>query len=334
MKVFVSIPRNSEVIRTFFPPMIKEYLEEKFQVSYSPLNRNLTMEEIPIYAKDAEVIITGWGHVPLNDGVLDQVPLKLIAHTGGSVGDLVSPKVYENGIRVISGNILYADSVAEGVLAYMLTALRRIPDYLLRVKQGGWSDENSYTEGLLEQTVGIIGMGTISLRLMKLLQLFHVQIKIFSHYPIEQEMLKKYCARQVPLEEIFSTCKIVSLHSSMNEKTKEMIRKQHFDLLQNDAVFINTARGGIIEENEMIEALKEKRFRAVLDVYQEEPLAYNSELRKLENVYCMPHQAGPTVDRRPRIAKCLIDNIVKFEKGEKMELEITKESASRMTVGG
>ena len=120
----------------------------------------------------------------------------------------------------------------------------------------------------------------------------------------------------------------------MNEKTKEMIRKQHFDLLQNDAVFINTARGGIIEENEMIEALKEKRFRAVLDVYQEEPLAYNSELRKLENVYCMPHQAGPTVDRRPRIAKCLIDNIVKFEKGEKMELEITKESASRMTVGG
>lgn len=334
MKVFVSIPQNSEVMRTFLPESVKKYMEEKFEVEYSPLERNLFAEEIPFYAKSADVIMTGWGHAPLEVRILEQTAVKLIAHTGGSVGSLVNQKIYDRGIRVISGNNLYAESVAEGVLAYMLIALRKIPEHLELVRNGGWNTQSCYSEGLLDQSVGIIGMGEISLRLLKLLSMFRVRIKIFSHYPIRNELLQTYAARQVSLEEIFATCKVVSLHSSMNERTRGMIGKEHFDLLADGAVFVNTARGKIIREREMVEALRENRFRAILDVYEQEPLAQESELRRLPNVYCMPHQAGPTWDRRPVITRCLVDNIVKFKMGEGMELEIDREHAGHMTVGG
>lgn len=334
MKLFVSIPGNTEVMRTFVSEDVKKYLEERFEVVYSTLDRQIKPEEIALYAGDADAIMTGWGHPMITGDVLQNTSIKLIVHTGGSVGSLVDQAVYEKGVKVISGNNMYADSVAEGVLAYMFTALRKIPDYVNSIRNGGWKLGADYSEGLLDQTVGIVGMGAISKRVIKLLKPFNVSLKLYSGYPIDSAFLEENHAVQASLEEIFSSCKIVSLHSSMNEKTKGMIGKEHFDLLQDGAVFINTARGRIVREEEMIEALKKNRFRAILDVYYQEPLAQDCELRKLPNVYCMPHMAGPTTDRRPVITKRLADNMVKFEKGQEMDLEISREYAKRMTVGG
>ena len=335
MKLFVSIPQNSDVLNTFIPDDVKNYLEERFEVTYSPLNRQLTQEEIIIYAQNADAIMTGWQHCPLDGNTLKETSIKLIVHTGGSVGSLVNKEVYERGIRVLSGNNLFADSVAEGVLAYMFTALRKIPDYINNMKIGGWRMDGNpeyFTEGLLDQTIGIIGMGAISKRVINLLKPFNVKLKLYSSYPIDENYLRENNAHQASLEEIFATCKIVSLHSALTERTRNLIGKEHFDLLQNDAIFINTSRGAIIRENEMFEALKENRFRAVLDVFCEEPLAPDSELRNLKNVYCLPHRAGPTMDRRAIITKRLADDMVKFMNGEKMDLEITGAYASRMTI--
>ena len=175
-------------------------------------------------------------------------------------------------------------------------------------------------------------MGAISKRVIKMLQIFNVKVKAYSGYPIDEQFLKENNACQASLEEIFSTCKVVSLHSSMNERTRGMIGKEYFDMLQNGALFLNTARGPIVREDEMIEALKENRFWAMLDVYCEEPLAADNELRTLPNVYCMPHKCGPTEDRCPAVTRALADNICKFERGEEMELEILSEYAARMTV--
>ena len=334
MKIFVSIPQNSSVLNTFISDDVKKYMEDRFQVSYSPLDRQLTPDEIKIYAKDADVIMTGWKHCLLNEEALNNTSIKLIAHTGGSVGNLVNHETYEKGVRVISGNNLYADSVAEGVLAYMLTALRKIPDYVYTIQNGGWVPEGSAldTEGLLDQTVGIIGMGTVSKRVIKLLKPFNVKLKLYSGYPIDETYLAENNACQASLEEIFSTCKIVSLHSALTDRTRGMIGKELFDLLQDNAVFINTARGAIIKQNEMIEALKEGRFRALLDVFCEEPLPKDNKLRNLKNVYCFPHKAGPTMDRRPIITKRLVDDIVNFVNGKEMALEIASTYATRMTV--
>jgi len=191
MKLFVSIPGNTNVMSTFINDTVKKYLEERFMVVYSPLDRQIKPDEIRKYAADADVIMTGWGHPMITGADLQGTAIKLIVHTGGSVGSLVDETVYDKGIRVLSGNNMYADSVAEGVLAYMFTALRRIPDYLNKVQKGGWFDDDDYSEGILDQTVGIIGMGAISSRVIRLLKPFGVKIKVYSSYPIDPEFLKE-----------------------------------------------------------------------------------------------------------------------------------------------
>lgn len=332
MKVFVSVPKNGKGMEKFFRGEVKKYLEERFDVVYSPLDRALKAEEIAEYAGDAEVIMIGWGHPFIDNKLLENTSIKLIAHTGGSVGYYVADEVYEKGVRVISGNALFAESVAEGTLGYMLLALRKMPDYVECVRTGGWRLPDNYaTEGLLDQTVGIIGMGAISKNLIKMLKPFRVKMKLYSGYPIDVEYLKENNATQASLEEIFSTCKIVTLHSAQNERTKGMIGKEHFDLLQDGSIFINTARGALIREDEMIEALRENRFRAVLDVYCKEPLEEDNPLRSMENVYCMPHKGGPTYDRAPIITMSLVDDIVRFAEGKELQYEISRDYAKRMT---
>ena len=334
MNLFVSIPKNSPVMETFLPADVKAYLESRFEVEYSALDRQLSEAEFSRAVKGFDAVMTGWGHPSITGEMLASSRVKLIAHTGGSVGSLIGAGVYESGVRVISGNLLYAESVAEGVIAYMLTGLRRIPRYVNEIKNGGWQGEEAYSEGLLDQTVGIVGLGTISKILIGLLRQFRVSVKIYSSHKIDETFLHQNNAVQASLEEIFSTCRIVSVHSAMNEKTRGMIGKELFDLLQDGALFLNTARGAVIREDEMVGALREGRFSAVLDVYCTEPLPQESELRHLDNVYCMPHMAGPTIDRRPYITKKLADAIQQFAAGENPELEIGQEAAKRMTVGG
>ena len=140
---------------------------------------------------------------------LEGTNIKVIAHTGGSVADLVAPSVWEAGYKVISGNDMYAESVAEGALTYILMALRRLPHYIKDMKDGGWRSPHLIaTNGLLDQTVGLVGMGTITRYLMKMLKPFHVKLKLYSGYPIDEEILKdmckhceKYCGKQHDYEE-------------------------------------------------------------------------------------------------------------------------------------
>lgn len=334
MKVFVSVPIDSEVSQSFFPEWIADYLGERFDVNYSPLNRQILPEEAAKYAADADVIITGWGHPTITGDMIANTNIQLIAHTGGSVGSLVEPDVYDTGVRVISGNDLFAESVAEGTLAFMMTMLRQIPDYVDNIRNGGWRFIEDCTEGLYNQRIGLIGFGAISKRVIQLLRPFNANIKIYSGHPIDEQFLLDNNVKQVSLEELFSTCRVISLHSSMNESNRGRIGKEHFERMENGAIFINTARGAVVREEEMIEELKKQRIRAVLDVFCQEPLPTDSPLRRLPNVYCIPHKAGPTYDRRAFITKCLIDDIVRFENKDDLRLEIKKDYAKRMTVGG
>jgi len=335
MKAFVSIPKDNvptSVYNTFILDSVKAYYAEKFsQVVYSECEgRQVTPEEFKAAVQDCEVVITGWGHPMITAEMVEGTKLKYIAHTGGTVGTLVAPEVYDMGIRVVSGNTVFAESVAEGTIAYMMTALRRIPDYINSVRNGGWRI-NYETRGMFNKTLGIVSLGAISRYVIDMVKPFNMNIKIYSGHTIDAEYLKEHNAEQVSLDELFETCDIVSVHSAMTEKTKGMIGKKQFDLLKDGAIFINTSRGRVIVEEELIAALKENRFSAVIDVFYNEPLEENSELRTLENVYCVPHMAGPTIDRRPAISVRIADAVCNLENGLEDKCEISKAAASRMT---
>lgn len=128
MKILVTAPEG--VIReSFLPSAVRERLESVAQVDYNTMTRNFTPDELRERLRGVDVALTGWGTTLFDGNVLQGADrLKLIAHTGGSVTPVMSDEAYDRGIRVISGNELYAESVAESVLAYALAALRRIPD--------------------------------------------------------------------------------------------------------------------------------------------------------------------------------------------------------------
>ena len=331
-KMLVTIPEG-DVRSTFLPKHIQERLNSLFDTTYNDTGRQFTKQELQTLLPQYDAVLTGWGTPMLSAEVLQgNQRLQLIVHTGGSVGNLVDAYVYENGIRVFSGNQLYAESVAEGAIAYMLMAQRRLPYYLDRVQEGYWRTEADVWEGLLDKTVGIIGIGTISTILIRMLQVFRVKIKVYSRHEIPEELISQYHVQPASLEEIFSTCDIVSIHSSLNSQTRGGIRREHFRLLKENALFLNTARGDVLDEEDLIAELKTGRFRAVLDVYHREPLPADSPLRTLPNVYAIPHMAGPTLDRRPYITEALLREAERFFQGETdFSLEISRNSASRMT---
>lgn len=329
-KVLVAIPHGS-VKDTFMPDNVCKYLEERFEAAYNDTGSQYSVEELKALLPDYDAVITGWGTRPIT-GETAGDRLKLIAHTGGTVANLVDGSTYERGITVLSGNKHYAESVAEGTLAYILTAQRRIPDYIASVRNGAWRTEASVWEGLIGKTVGIVGIGTISRLLIPLLTPFCVKIKYFSHYPVEKEFEEKYGLERMTLRELFSICDIVTVHSALNSDNRGLIGKEMFALLKDNALFVNTSRGDVIDEMALIEALKENRFRALIDVYHREPLAEDSPLRTLPNVYPIPHMAGPTLDLREHITTALIDDMVRFFDGNTHPaLEITREMSLRMT---
>jgi phosphoglycerate dehydrogenase-like enzyme len=334
MKVLVSIPEGS-TRNGFLDEGSIKILEDNFDVVYNETGKNYNQAQLAEAIKDVDVLITGWGFASCIDGPLhDNTSLKMIAHTAGSVGDLVDAEAYDKGITIVSGNKLFAESVAEGTIAYMMAALRKIPTEVYGLKEGLWRHpEVPATKGLLDREIGIIGYGMISQNLMKMLQVFRCRFKIYSQFPMDEEFLKSVNATKVDtLEEIFSTCSIVSLHSALNEKTRNLIGKEHFDLLPEGALFVNTARGAIIRQKEMEQFLVERPdVTAILDVYAPEPPEADNVMRSLKNVYLMPHRGGPTNDRYPHIGRKVVEDIVHFAKGEPLELEITREYASRMT---
>lgn len=138
--------------------------------------------------------------------------------------------------------------------------------------------------------------------------------------------------QRADLAEIFSTCDIISLHTAYNEYTRHMVNAELLSKIKEGALFVNTARGGLVDEEALVRELRTGRFRAVLDVFETEPLPAESGLLNLENVLLMPHMCGPTVDRRAHIAAALLEEARAYlEDGAGLPDEITLERALCMS---
>lgn len=331
MNILVTMP-SGVIQNTFIPVEAIERLESMGNVFWNMSDKQFSTDELREKIIDMDVCISGWGCRQFDKSVLEGAErLKLIAHTGGTVAAIVSDYAYEKGIKVISGNWIFAESVAEGVIAYILGSLREIPFYSNEMQAGRWRVEGcSYNEGLLEQTVGLVGFGAVARFLVKMLAPFRVKIKVFDPY-ITDDICIKYGVERATLKTIFSTSKIISIHAPKTPDTYHMIGRDLLQMIADGALIVNTARGSIIDENALAEELEEKRFKAVLDVFEVEPLPADSKLRGLPNVILIPHMAGPTTDRRKSVTLALIEDIQNFFNGRQLKYEIGKDYAMAMT---
>lgn len=329
VKIAVLMP-DDQTRASFITSSVMKELEEVGEVIYNRADYN--PQVIATLLEDADICVTGWGCPTINSKALQNAShLRLIAHTGGSVASIVSPELYERKIAVVSGNELYAESVAEGVLAYMLIGLRRIPYYANGVQNGGWRPGGYDNKGLLDRKIGLVGFGAITRKLVPMLTPFRNEIMVFSKHLTAEEYAKYNMTRAESMEQLFSTCDVVSLHMARTHDTYHTVNKHMLSLMPDGGLLINTARGSVVDEQALADELRTGRIQAVLDVFEEEPLPAASLLRGMDNAVLIPHMGGPTGDRHERVSLALIEDMKRLLAGEPLQHVIEYDQAVRMT---
>ncbi|MCL2831552.1 MAG: hydroxyacid dehydrogenase [Treponema sp.] len=334
MKILVTLQEGKNR-DTHFPPFVVERLEKLGAVRFNDTGKPFTPVKLKEEAASADIVVTHWGCPCFTAEVLDNAPnLKLIAHAAGSVADLCSAAVYDRNIKVTSANDIMALYVAEGALAYILASLRRIPkaDNLMKNKVL-WPDENEVrAETLRGKKVSLIGLGATGRCLLRLLEPFNVSAAVYDPY-IKPEQLAAENFKNVqlkPLKEALAFGDVISVHASLTPETRGLLGAKEFALIRDGGLIINTARGGVLNENALIAELQRGRISAVLDVYDPEPPSPDNPLRGMDNVILLPHMAGITA--RESMTLAIIDEIENFLEGKPLMYEIKRERFEKMTM--
>lgn len=333
MKSLISLSRG-ETFNTFFDADNIELAERLGGAIWNPNARRMTADEVAEQIGDCENYVTLWGSPRLDAQILRNAPkLKLLTHLGGTVVPFVSDELWERGIKVISANDYFAESVAEGTLAYILCALRDIPKYSSELKeQKKWKTSSSYTAGLMGRTAGLVSYGTIAKKLVRILAQFQVRIMVYDIKPLPSEDVQAYGLVQASLEEIFSQSDVISLHTPLFDATYHLIGEELLAKIKDGALFVNTSRGAVVDQRALERELAKDRFRAVLDVYEKEPPESDCALFDLPNVMMIPHMAGPTVDMRSYITReLLLEGAGYIDRGDGLKHLITREMAATMS---
>lgn len=330
MNILVTLPVG-DIRSTFFTCDVIEKLNKLGNVVWNKYDRQFTKEELTESIKDIDICFTGWGCQRLDEQVLENAKkLKILAHTGGSVATLVSQALYERNVKVISGNWVFAESVAEAVIGYSLCSLRDLVFYNNEVQSGRWHNGKYYNEGILDQSFGLVGFGTVAKYLVKMLRPFRAKVKVYDPY-ISDDLVEEYGIEKASLEDIFAESKIISLHAAKTPETYHLVDRRLLKMIPDGALLVNTARGSIVDEEALAEELATGRFKAALDVYETEPLPNDSKLRGLKNVVLIPHMGGPTIDRRKYVVLELIKDIDGYFKTGILNYEISKDYAFHMS---
>ena len=184
--------------------------------------------------------------------------------------------------------------------------------------------------GNYEAKIGIVGAGMIGRRVIELLKPYKLDIYVFDAF-MSQEQADALGVTKCSLDEIFEECDIVSNHLANVPATVGIMKKEHFAKMKQNATFINTGRGAQVDEDGMIEVLKQRQdICALLDVTIKEPLPEDSELFDLSNVVLTPHIAGSMSNEVRRMSELMINELDNYLNGKELEFEITAEKLAKM----
>lgn len=249
------------------------------------------------------------GGDPFNARVLSAAPrLKAIARGGVGYDAIDVPAATANGVAVCIHAGLNQSSVAELALTLMLASMRRLPENLSDYANAGWSRFNG--RELTGATVGIVGLGRIGKRLVQLLAPFGVTALAYDAYK-DAAFASEHGVTYVGAEELLERADIVSLHMPLGPETRNWLNAERLSQMQPDAYVINTARGEVIDQAALIDALSAGRIGgAALDVAMGEPLAVDHPLRRFPNVLLTPHIGGATRQARELGGTSAVSNIL------------------------
>ena len=296
------------------------------EVTRNPESRNWDSAELASKIGGYDVVVTGWGTPRFTDEALAAAPdLRLIAHTAGSIKHMLPPPVFERGIAVTHAAGAIAPAVAELTILLILLSLRQVHKLDAMLKRGEpWNSVKNAVTGreIAGQRVGVVGAGYTGRQVIRLLRNLGAEVWVHDPY-LDAERAATLNVRRSGLDEIFAQCPIVTLQAPPTKETYHMVGAKQLALLQDNAVFVNTARSHLVDEAALLDELRKGRFMAALDVFDQEPLPEDSPFRKLENVVITPHIAGHSAQARRRQGQEMADEIARFLAGEPLHYPVT-----------
>jgi phosphoglycerate dehydrogenase-like enzyme len=298
---------------------------------YAPPQSAETVATDPSVLRDAEVVFSGWGIPKLDGALLSHAPkLKLVLYGAGSLRPVVTDAFWDRGLRISSAYGAIAVAVAEYALAWTIVCLKRFPHYARAVREARRFAKDDCLAGAYGSTVGIVSLGMVGRRFRELLRILDVQVIAHDPYATP-ETARSLGVELCGLDDLFRRADSVSVHTPWLKETENLIRGRHIRSMKPGAGLVNSSRGAVIHEAEMIEALRERPdIQAVLDVTHPEPPAADSPLFSLPNVILTPHMAGSMGPEVHRQGRTMIEEFDRWVRGEPLRWEITREKAATM----
>ncbi|MFB3881074.1 MAG: hydroxyacid dehydrogenase [Armatimonadota bacterium] len=272
-----------------------------------------------------EVILSGWGMMKLNKEFLEAAPrLKAVLYGAGSVRGFLTEDFWQRDILLTSTYRANGIPVAEYTIAAIVIGTKEALRISRETCQARRFTEPEGARGLYKAKIGVIGAGMVGSDVLNRLKSYDVETFCYDPF-MKPERARELGTTQMGLDEIFRTCDCVTLHAANIPATKGMITGAHLRSMKEGAVFINTARGAIVREHEMVEVLKEGRIFAFIDVTDPEPPAAESALYTLPNVFLTPHIAGAVGMDIYRQGEFVLEELRRFLKGEPAWYPVTHE---------
>jgi phosphoglycerate dehydrogenase-like enzyme len=267
----------------------------------------------------------------LDQRTLDHMPkLKAFFYAAGAVKHIVTPAVWERGITVCSAWRVNAIPVSEFSLGAILLSLKQVWAYHRTIQtEQRWVNEIQ-TEGAYRSTVGLVSLGAIGWRVARLLQSFDVHVVAYDPF-VSAEAAEKAGVRLVGLSELFEISSVVSVHAPLLPETTGLIGRDLLTRMRRHATLINTARGGVINEAELVEVMTERPdLTAVLDVTSPEPPVPGGAILKLGNILHTPHIAGSVGQEVQRMGDSMFEEYLRYTRGEPLQCQLTQDAVTKM----
>lgn len=305
--------RIAEMVDLVGPPMTREALKAN-----------------PEALRDVQILLSGWGAPLLDEVTLNAAPaLEAVFYAAGAVSGWMTQAVWDRGIVVSSAYGANAIPVAEFALAATVLSLKHAWRLVCETRaEGSNLIPRDDVPGCYGSTVGIISLGVSGRTFRKLLRSLDVRVLAYDPYltESEEELLD---VETVPLIELFRRSDVVSLHAPLLSETVGMITGEHLEAMKPGATFINTARGGIVRHDELVEvAQRRPDLQFVLDVTDPEPLTPGSPLYTLDNVVLTPHIAGSVGRECRRMGRYMVEELKRYLAGEVLQWVVTPELAA------
>lgn len=278
-----------------------------------PLTDN---EKAAEYIGDADMVLCN--KVLITREVMEKCPnIKYIGLFATGYNNIDLKAAAEKGITVCNAGEYSTNAVAQQTFAYILEHFSRISEYDSFVKNGGWIASETFskfpikTQEIAGKTLAVVGFGSIGRKVAQIASAFGMNVIVNTRTKPEN-----YGYELVSLEEAFSRADVLTIHCPLTEQTEGMVNSRNLSLMKKGALLINTARGGIVNESELAQALNSGQIYAALDVLRQEPMSEDTQLKKAQNCIITPHTAWAPLETRLRLIDIVCENIKAYLNGK------------------